>query len=198
MDAAMECFCQKGYHGSSLSDIMRVSGLSKGSIYWHFPSKEDIFLAVFEKWCEKALADLKEDFENDEMSVDDIVKNNVERMYSYLNEERSFTLAWLEFSTAACREERVRNRLNMISKRFFDALQVYLSQSKADGEIRDFDVPTLVKLMIAFHDGLRFNGVIWPEMYAGKEAIGKVVVLLNELITTGHHEDLEDRKNLAV
>jgi AcrR family transcriptional regulator len=41
-------FNEMGYFGSSLSDIMTVTGLKKGGIYNHFESKEDLALQAFE------------------------------------------------------------------------------------------------------------------------------------------------------
>lgn len=41
-------FNQQGYAGSSMSDIMRVTGLQKGGIYNHFNSKEELALAAFD------------------------------------------------------------------------------------------------------------------------------------------------------
>jgi TetR/AcrR family transcriptional regulator, transcriptional repressor for nem operon len=41
-------FNQKGYAGTSLQDIMVATGLTKGGIYGHFDSKEEIALAAFE------------------------------------------------------------------------------------------------------------------------------------------------------
>ncbi|MBW4691406.1 MAG: TetR/AcrR family transcriptional regulator [Lyngbya sp. HA4199-MV5] len=41
-------FNQQGYAGSSISDIMRVTGLQKGGIYNHFHSKEELALAAFD------------------------------------------------------------------------------------------------------------------------------------------------------
>ncbi|MHC5720487.1 MAG: TetR family transcriptional regulator, partial [Nostoc sp.] len=41
---AAELFNQQGYAGSSMSDIMRVTGLQKGGIYNHFQSKDDLAL----------------------------------------------------------------------------------------------------------------------------------------------------------
>jgi len=40
-------FNQQGYAGSSMSDIMRVTGLQKGGIYNHFNSKEELALEAF-------------------------------------------------------------------------------------------------------------------------------------------------------
>jgi TetR/AcrR family transcriptional regulator, transcriptional repressor for nem operon len=45
---AAELFNQQGYAGSSISDIMRVTGLQKGGIYNHFQSKDELALEAFD------------------------------------------------------------------------------------------------------------------------------------------------------
>lgn len=45
---AAALFNQQGYAGSSISDIMRVTGLKKGGIYNHFESKDDLALQAFD------------------------------------------------------------------------------------------------------------------------------------------------------
>ncbi|MUG68547.1 TetR family transcriptional regulator [Paenibacillus campinasensis] len=45
---AAELFNQQGYFGSSMSDIMRVTGLRKGGIYNHFESKDELALEAFD------------------------------------------------------------------------------------------------------------------------------------------------------
>lgn len=45
---AAELFNQQGYFGSSISDIMRVTGLEKGGIYNHFGSKDQLALEAFD------------------------------------------------------------------------------------------------------------------------------------------------------
>lgn len=42
IEAAISCFLEKGYTNTSMSDIIKASGLSSGSIYSHFSGKEDI------------------------------------------------------------------------------------------------------------------------------------------------------------
>jgi len=41
--AALEVFAEYGYHGTTMEQIMRASGLSKGLVYHYFPSKEKVF-----------------------------------------------------------------------------------------------------------------------------------------------------------
>src|SRR5262249_7008236 len=46
LDAALACFSRRGYHATSMEDIVRESGLSVGALYSYFPSKEELFTAL--------------------------------------------------------------------------------------------------------------------------------------------------------
>ena len=49
LDTAERLFIKKGYDHTSLQDIIESTGLSKGGIYHHFTSKEDIFYSVCDR-----------------------------------------------------------------------------------------------------------------------------------------------------
>lgn len=49
-DAARALFAQKGYKGTSIEDIVEATGSSKGNIYYHFKSKEGLFLYLLDEW----------------------------------------------------------------------------------------------------------------------------------------------------
>jgi AcrR family transcriptional regulator len=46
VDAALDLFAEQGFHGTSMREIASAAGLTGGSLYHHFDSKEDILLAV--------------------------------------------------------------------------------------------------------------------------------------------------------
>jgi AcrR family transcriptional regulator len=48
LQQAAELFNQQGYAGSSIADIMRVTGLQKGGIYNHFKNKDELALQAFD------------------------------------------------------------------------------------------------------------------------------------------------------
>ena len=50
LDAATEVFSEKGYHGAAVDDIVKESQTSKGSFYFHFPSKQDIFFSLVDRF----------------------------------------------------------------------------------------------------------------------------------------------------
>ena len=43
-------FVQKGYKATSIEDIVAATGSSKGNIYYHFKSKEGLFLYLIDEW----------------------------------------------------------------------------------------------------------------------------------------------------
>ena len=49
LDTAERLFIERGYDRASLQDIIDATGLSKGAIYHHFTSKEDIFYSVCDR-----------------------------------------------------------------------------------------------------------------------------------------------------
>lgn len=52
IEAAVSCFLERGYTNTSMSDIIKASGLSSGSIYSHFTGKEDILTTAINERLE--------------------------------------------------------------------------------------------------------------------------------------------------
>lgn len=61
LDKAKELFIQRGYASTSMDELVRYIGVSKGSIYYHFKSKEELFIQLLARqnrewmntWLEK-------------------------------------------------------------------------------------------------------------------------------------------------
>ena len=49
LNTAENIFAKDGYHKTSMDNIAEKSGTSKGSIYFHFPSKENLFCSLIDK-----------------------------------------------------------------------------------------------------------------------------------------------------
>jgi AcrR family transcriptional regulator len=48
--AALACFARAGYHATTMADVAAQAGVSKGTPYLYFESKETLFLALHEAW----------------------------------------------------------------------------------------------------------------------------------------------------
>ena len=53
LEAARETFSARGYHATSVADVVRASGLSKGGFYFYFPSKEAVFEALYDELADE-------------------------------------------------------------------------------------------------------------------------------------------------
>jgi TetR/AcrR family transcriptional regulator, transcriptional repressor for nem operon len=81
IEKAAPLFNQKGYEGTSLSDLMDATGLQKGGIYRHFGSKEELAAAAFDySWLKAASKRLDglDDFANSVDRLKKMISNFVE------------------------------------------------------------------------------------------------------------------------
>lgn len=69
LEAAEEVFAEKGYHGTVVEDIIRVAKTSKGGFYFHFPSKQGIFLALIDMLAPKLMAAVDRAMEREETAI---------------------------------------------------------------------------------------------------------------------------------
>ncbi|HKW83015.1 MAG TPA: TetR family transcriptional regulator, partial [Burkholderiaceae bacterium] len=49
LDTAELVFEQRGVSGTSLNEIAKAAGLTRGAIYWHFQNKADLFNAMMDR-----------------------------------------------------------------------------------------------------------------------------------------------------
>ncbi|MBI4299685.1 MAG: TetR/AcrR family transcriptional regulator [Chloroflexi bacterium] len=59
LDAALEVIAQRGYSAAGVQEIVELSGTSKGSFYFHYPSKEEMVMALVERMSDKLIAKIE-------------------------------------------------------------------------------------------------------------------------------------------
>jgi AcrR family transcriptional regulator len=58
VSAALRVFGERGFHGATIADVVRESGLSVGAIYTYFKGKDDLFLATCDLASGRGLGEL--------------------------------------------------------------------------------------------------------------------------------------------
>lgn len=69
VDAACNLFLKKGYHNTTMQDVMKELNIAKGTVYHYFKSKESLLDAVIEDIAESEFERLKSDLSNIEGSA---------------------------------------------------------------------------------------------------------------------------------
>lgn len=64
LKAAVQLFANRGFHETSMSEVAREARVSKALIFWHFKTKEELFLAVLNRLLEPYYIDFAEESES--------------------------------------------------------------------------------------------------------------------------------------
>lgn len=69
LESAMNIFSAKGFHDTKLDEIVADANTSKGSIYFHFPNKEKLFIALVDQFADLIERRAKEAIKQEEASM---------------------------------------------------------------------------------------------------------------------------------
>jgi AcrR family transcriptional regulator len=61
LDAAAKLFATRGFHETSMAEVARTAKVSKALIFWHFKTKEELFVAVLGRLLEPYVIDFAEE-----------------------------------------------------------------------------------------------------------------------------------------
>lgn len=95
LDAAEEEFAASGFHGARVSEIARRARMAVGTIYNHFPQKEDILYALLDERMKEMVAVLASRPE-DPRDYEDKLSARLERVLAYRERHRAFFVVALE------------------------------------------------------------------------------------------------------
>jgi AcrR family transcriptional regulator len=159
LDAAMIVFSHKGFHQARMDDIVKQSGLSKGTIYWYFNSKDEIISQILDNLFERELASLGE-LQNEEGSAS-------ERLLEFMRISLTDLMPMLkhmpltyEFYAFALREETVRITLKKYFRSYVELLIPIIQQGIDSGEFRAINAREA-----AIAAGATFEGTILLWVY---------------------------------
>ena len=109
LEAAVEVLALRGYRDSSVDEIAQRAGYSKGGLYWHFQSKDDLFLALLEERIDRPTREMIELLESAPPEQDMVPEAN-QRFMEVLRGQRELLLLEHEYWSQAVRDPKVRAR----------------------------------------------------------------------------------------
>ena len=83
LDAAMHTFWQKGYVGTSMSDLIESMGINKPSMYRAFGNKEALFVKATQRYIETQMKPHLAMLDEDSMSLRERLKKHMINMENY-------------------------------------------------------------------------------------------------------------------
>jgi AcrR family transcriptional regulator len=171
LEAALECFATRGYHTATMDDLVRASGLSKGSLYWHFSSKEEVFLALFDRFVGE-IFDAWSRLETEGRSSLEVVRALGEISVDRLASGPLPLGAWGEFLL----QPKARVRYASVLRQSRDGLAALVRRGIERGEIRDLDPDGIAVALTAAIEGTLLQAMVdsdfdakahWPLVWEG-------------------------------
>ena len=154
LEAAKRCFLREGYQRTRMDDVAREAGLSKGGVYFHFPSKRDIFDALHGAEIDRNMA-LIAQLDDVEASLAEQLTRLASNLVAYFggNEEhRRFLIVLAEMGM---QDEAVHQRIVASHVRYTEAIAQMIERAQARGELREgIDAHALALYLKLLVDGL--------------------------------------------
>jgi AcrR family transcriptional regulator len=153
---AMKIFLEKGYHGTSIDDITRAAGVTKGALYWHFKSKEDLLKKIVEEFEKRFLDGLIQ-------AVKDVRGDTQDKFEKYFRYNAAFSYynreLCVSFTTLAAELVGAHHGTETEFRRIYKKYQKFLSSLILQGKKervfkKEIDPDLAALIIIAFHDGI--------------------------------------------
>jgi AcrR family transcriptional regulator len=107
--AAGEVFSERGFKDASVDKIAARAGYSKGALYWHFDSKDDLFFALMDATVDAPAHEMIELFQS-APAEQDMAPEGSRRFAQLLREHRELVLLEQEYWSQAVRDPKLRAR----------------------------------------------------------------------------------------
>jgi len=175
LDAAERVFHQRGVSRTSLQEIAKDAGLTRGAIYWHFENKGELFHAMMERVTLPMMARMTEITPDDEARPMDKIRRNTASALQQIAHDpqvrRVFEIATQKVEYVdelqSMRERHITGRNDCI-----DDMHRLMELARDKGQVRtDMDLRHATLGLFALIGGLKFNWLLSPGAF-DLEAVG--------------------------
>lgn len=146
-----ELFAQKGYGATSMEDICTINNRSKGSIYYHFKSKEELFMYLIKL--------NNEDWMNEWLEKESRYKTAVEKLYGladhYVDDMANpLNHAINEFVSGQVVSKEMMDDMLSLIRIPYATYECIISEGIRDGELKDESPQDLMHIIYGLFNGL--------------------------------------------
>jgi AcrR family transcriptional regulator len=174
LNAAINVFSQKGYHNTRVDEIVTASNSSKGAVYFHFPSKQDIFLGLVDEFAnllENRLTAVINEQQSGIQRVNSALQICLETFGEYRKLAKIFLIQAVGLGTIF--EEKRQE----IHNRFVILVKGHLDEAVLEG-----DIPPIDTEIAAYSWMGAINEVIIRWVYTGEPTPDRALPTLRQIL----------------
>jgi AcrR family transcriptional regulator len=152
LNAAENVFTKKGLDLARMDDIAEETGLSKGTLYLYFKSKDDLIIAILDRMFQGIFNQLERRLNDHTSATEAINQFTEEAIRDYKHMLRLMPVAY-EFLAMAFRNKIVRQALKVYLEKFMDVLEPIIQRGIDSGEFRPVDPRETAIAACAIYEG---------------------------------------------
>ncbi len=184
LDASMRLFNQKGYYGTSISEIAQATNLTKGAIYFHFKNKDSLLKEILNEYERNFLEQLFKEVRGVRENAFEKIKRMLRFTLNFPLKHPQLCLCLTILSAELYGSEPKYERdLKKIYRRYHQFIAQLIAEGKREGAIREDIDPDLAAMnIIGAHEGNLIQWMMNMNRIAGKSfARSFMTFLLNAI-----------------
>jgi AcrR family transcriptional regulator len=138
--AALDLFVERGFAATRLDDVAKRAGVSKGTLYLYFDSKEDLFKAVVREGYVGPLAAAEAALQSWEGSSADLIRDIFQRWWNQVGSTQQAGITKLVISEAGNFPEIAKFYHDEVIHRAHKLLSHAIERGIASGEFREVNI----------------------------------------------------------
>lgn len=140
LDAALDVFARKGYRSVRLDEIVEGAQTSKSAVFFHFPNKERIFLALVDQLADLLERRVEEAIQGQTSGMDRVrvaLETCLDTFGRYRRAAKILLVQAVGLGTV------FEEKRNQVTERFARLIEAYLKESIENGEIPPVDTQVI-------------------------------------------------------
>lgn len=181
--AAVSVFSRKGFQRANLDEIAAEAKLTKGAIYWHFRSKNDLFTSLLEYRFQQHTAPLADEFERalaapTKEARQQAIATMLRDMLNRFHDNPAWPRLYLEFVSQTRDAQVARGMAHLYDHARLLAKEMIERLVEVDITDPDLDADTVSIFWCALIDGFMLAWVMKPETFADGQLVERTVAML--------------------
>ena len=181
--AAVSVFSRKGFQRANLDEIAAEAKLTKGAIYWHFRSKNDLFTSLLEYRFQQHTAPLADEFERalaapTKEARQQAIATMLRDMLNRFHDNPAWPRLYLEFVSQTRDAQVARGMAHLYDHARLLAKEMIERLVEVGITDPDLDADTVSIFFFSLIDGFMLAWVMKPETFADGQLVERTVAML--------------------
>lgn len=163
LEAAATVFARRGMQQASIDAVAEHAGFTKGAVYAHFKSKEELFLAMLDDRFARHAEEI-DDLLASDAEPEDQARVGAANFIDLISSDPEWERLFFEFSAYAARNENFRRELVARRRRLQERMaELFRRRAEELGVEPPFPIEEIARMTFAMADGIALQKLLDPD-----------------------------------